>query len=349
MAAITVFANPRRRPRTVGTLTDRIEEIRYQHAEDGKWYKHKFEDGASIKLRDDGTALIARDDGRQVWLDDEADTLDNGRDDMYFLTNPGERRSRRQKTRKKRAAGTQLRAARKRLAEVKGKRRAALKRVIEKHERRTSGGIMATKRKRHRSKVRVHRRRHAVNARRTRRTRRRRRPVAVTHYAANPGRSRRRHAVARVHRRRHARRYRHNPRFGVNFLMEGLKDGVAVSAGQLVTKKLGGIAQQYVPGLSGTGAVPVIGSSAIAAVVTSLAARQFVPRASRLITAGAFSQVVNAAIAQTPLAGTLGLSAWPAPVAPVRAVGAWSARPALPAAGVRAWTSARVGGMRVIA
>ena len=327
MAGITVFANPRRRPRTVGTLTDRIEEIRYQHAEDGKWYKHKFEDGASIKLRDDGTALIARDDGRQVWLDDEAETLDNGRDDMYFLTNPSRRRKVGKTSRRRR-------------------HRAKVRPPVRRRSRTKTGGSMARTRKRHRSKVRVHRRRHAINARRTRR---RRRPVAVTHYAANPRRRRRRHAVARVHRRRHARRYRHNPRFGVNFLMEGLKDGVAVSAGQLVTKKLGSIAQQYVPGLSGTGAVPVIGSSALAAVVTSLAARQFVPRASRLITAGAFSQVVNAAIAQTPLAGTLGLSAWPAPVAPVRAVGAWPARPALPAAGVRAWPSARVGGMRVIA
>ncbi len=151
------------------------------------------------------------------------------------------------------------------------------------------------------------------------------------------------------HRRRHTtRRYRHNPRFRVNFLMEGLKDGVAVSVGQIATKKLGGIVQQYVPGLSGSGTAQAIGSKALAAVGTALIVRKVFPRGARMIAAGAFSEVVNAAVAATPVGATLGLSAWPAPVAPTRGIRAWTPAPALPAAGVRAWPVARVGGMRVI-
>jgi hypothetical protein len=214
----------------------------------------------------------------------------------HFLINPGARaKSRRRRTRV--SGGV-----------AKRRRRRKVSRRITS----SRGSTMARRRRRRVAAIRTHRRRrrrHATVARR-----RRRNPGALgAARRANPRRRR------RVHARRHARRrYRRNPgiigssRGIVGGIMQGLKDGAAVVGGQVVTRKVSGAVTGMLP--ASTAATVATGPGKIAlslasAVITAMIARRVLPGQARLITAGAFSETINCALAQSPIAPFL--SAYP--------------------------------------
>jgi hypothetical protein len=171
----------------------------------------------------------------------------------------------------------------------------------------------------------------------------------------NPARRR------RVRRRRvHSttrRRYRRNPsilgssRGIVGGIVQGLKDGGAVVLGQVAARKIKGAVTGMLPATaqaqvsSGIGA---IGLSLVSAIGASLIAKKALPGQARLIAAGAFSETINQALAQTPVAPFLaGTTRRPVrlvanPVAARRIAGgvrAWpgSGVPAAGRTGVAAW------------
>lgn len=133
------------------------------------------------------------------------------------------------------------------------------------------------------------------------------------------------------HRRR--RHHRRNPSFGLGFLVSALKDGATISVARVANRKIAGLINQYVPGLSATSPIGTIGAKVLAAAVVGLASRRLLPAYSRLVTAAAMSDAIDAGIAATPLAGYL--SAYPRIVRPMvagypRAAGALPAgRPAV--------------------
>lgn len=122
-------------------------------------------------------------------------------------------------------------------------------------------------------------------------------------YYPNP-RRRRRHAVTR----RHRRSYRRNPGLGLGFILDGLKEGSAVFAGQIANRKLANLVQQYVPGLKIVNAdgtpnlLGVFGSRILSAVAVGFVAKKAAPGWSRLITAGAFADAIGATLANIPAA-----------------------------------------------
>ena len=74
--AAGLHVNPRRAnppllilnpPRGRSDWSNAVEEIRYRHAHDGKYYKHPFEKGVALRGNPDGTATLYRPDGRPVW------------------------------------------------------------------------------------------------------------------------------------------------------------------------------------------------------------------------------------------------------------------------------------------
>jgi hypothetical protein len=96
------------------------------------------------------------------------------------------------------------------------------------------------------------------------------------------------------------------PRGLVGGIVQGLKDGAAVFAGQVAARKVRGAVTGMLPASTqatvSTG-VGQVGLAIASAVVTTLAARQFAPRGfGRLIAAGAFTEAINAVVAQTPVA-----------------------------------------------
>lgn len=165
------------------------------------------------------------------------------------------------------------------------------------------------------------RRRHAAL-----RTTRRRRRHHVRRRRHNPGAlatarrtNVRRHRRRRFSARRHHVRRRRNPGLAgitsrgiVGNIVQGLKDGAAVVGGQVVARKVSGAVTGMLPATmqpkvqSGAGKVAL---SIASAVVTSLIARRVLPAQARLITAGAFSETINCALAMTPIAPFL--SAYP--------------------------------------
>lgn len=54
---LAILGNPGK-AKVVGTLSRRLYELRYQHAKDGKDYRHPFGPGASVLLLSDGNVLI---------------------------------------------------------------------------------------------------------------------------------------------------------------------------------------------------------------------------------------------------------------------------------------------------
>lgn len=206
------------------------------------------------------------------------------------------------------------------------------------------------------------RRRAATSA--PKRRRRRRNPGGLAparRVSANPKRRRtrrRRRALASNPRRRRVKR---NPGISsarglVGGIVQGLKDGGAVVLGQVGARKVRGAVTGMLPAnlqatvASGIGQIAL---SIASAVVVSLVARKALPGQSRMISAGAFSETINAALAKTPIAPFL--SAFPARRMPValpagrgRGVAAWPGA-ALPRAGVSAWPGMRSVGMPVAA
>ena len=148
------------------------------------------------------------------------------------------------------------------------------------------------------------RRRHAVAKRRR---------SVVRHHATNPRRRRRRSYRANSHRTHRRRRsYHRNPAFGLGFLAQGLKDGAVITVGQIATRKLSGLASNYVPGLSPINAdgsknlIGIVGSRLAAGLVIGFASRRLAPQYSRLLVASAMSEVINAGLAASPAAPFLG-------------------------------------------
>lgn len=207
------------------------------------------------------------------------------------------------------------------------------------------------------------RRRAATNA--PRRRRRRRNPGALARARSvrtNP--TRRRHSRRRRHTlgnpRRH-RRVKRNPSLGsargiVGGIVQGLKDGGAVVLGQVGARKVRGAVTGMLPAnvqAQVSGGVGAIALSLASAVVVSLVARKALPGQARLISAGAFSETINAALAKTPIAPFL--SAYPprrialAPAGRGRpGVAAWPGQPAIPVrAGVAAYPMMRSVGMPI--
>jgi hypothetical protein len=196
--------------------------------------------------------------------------------------------------------------------------------------------------------------------------RRRRRALAVVRRAAAPARRRRRKAVfasnppRRHHRRRvarhHRRRFSRNPGIStsgiVGGIVQGLKDGAVVVAGQVAARKIRGAITGMLPAATQTSLKSGAGYVALSigsAVAVSIAAKKFLPAQARMAAAGAFSEAINAALAQTPIAPYLGAFA-PRRIVPIAGrrpvgVGAWTAPAAV--AGVGAWP--RVVGMPAMA
>jgi hypothetical protein len=184
--------------------------------------------------------------------------------------------------------------------------------------------------------------------------------------SSNPHKRRRRkrHAATRVARRRHAaatnpprhhrRRARRNPPLmgrgsAIGHALSGAVNGVSVAGGQLLARKIRGAAQGVLPatvnvskGLSG------VATTSAAALLVSWITAMFAPakyrRAGEFIIAGAWSEAINMALAQTPAAPYLsafsprrfpsGVAAWPA-----RRVGvaAWPASLPRSSGRVAAW------------
>lgn len=218
---------------------------------------------------------------------------------------------------------------------------------------------MAAKRRRRRKAVaRANPRRRRKSAARSAPRRRRRRAVAVAR-ANPPRRRRRRHVVARANPSRRRRGYRRNPPGGMmGQVTEGLQDGLAVVGGQVIARKLatGVAAMVPTPTNATIQKVQYVGLRLAAAIGVAMASKKFAPKYSRMMTAGAFSEAINAGLAQTPIAPFLAaiprrrgnpalagrrinpaigrVAAWPAaiPASTARAgVGAWARRgPGLP-------------------
>lgn len=143
--------------------------------------------------------------------------------------------------------------------------------------------------------------------------RKRRRKVRAS---SAPRRRRRRHLRANPphmrHRRRSRRRhsFRRNPPGGLVFgsIVQGAKDGAAVVVGQVVNGKIVGAAQGAFSSVAAL--QQPLGKVALnvgAAIMTSIVARKAAPGAyARFIAAGAFSEAINCALAQTPIASYLG-------------------------------------------
>lgn len=69
-AAERFAANPAQKPTPGGrVLSRRIEEVRYRHAKDGKWYKHPFTSQSTIELLRDGSFRVFSPSGKQLWGD----------------------------------------------------------------------------------------------------------------------------------------------------------------------------------------------------------------------------------------------------------------------------------------
>ena len=184
-------------------------------------------------------------------------------------------------------------------------RKPAKRRKVKKTSRHTSQGVSMARRRR--------RRKAAINSpkRRRRHTRRRINPGGL-----GPARAARHNPPRRRHRRRHTRinprrRYRRNPsilgssRGIVGGIVQGLKDGGAVVLGQVAARKIKGAVTGMLPATaqaqvsSGVGAIAL---SLVSAIGASLIAKKALPGSARLITAGAFSETINQALAQTPVA-----------------------------------------------
>lgn len=213
---------------------------------------------------------------------------------------------------------------------------------------------MAAKRRRRKSVARANapRRRRRKSVARANPVRRRRRRAVTAR--ANPVRRRRRHARANPV-RRHRRGFRRNPPGMMGQVMEGLQDGAAVVAGQVIARKLatGVAAMVPAPSSASIQKVQYVGLRLAAAVGISVMARKFAPKYSRMMAAGAFSEAINAGLAQTPIAPFLAaiprrrnpamgalprraaagrIAAWPTAIPAARTgVGAWARRtPGMP-------------------
>jgi hypothetical protein len=68
-AQLIVFSNPAGKRSKL--ISKRVEEIRYQHTADGKWYKHPFGPGVCAELLTDGSVRLYHSQGKPLfqWFD----------------------------------------------------------------------------------------------------------------------------------------------------------------------------------------------------------------------------------------------------------------------------------------
>lgn len=203
---------------------------------------------------------------------------------MHFLINPARGKSTK-KRRRTRARATTVRRRRKTTT--------------------SKGGSVAKRRRRRRAVSK------AVAPKRRRR--RRTNPGALGRARANPARRRRRRRVARANpatRRRRRGGFRRNPGLSsvsgiVGNVVQGVKDGAAVVVGEIASRKVRGAITGVLPAnvqaqvATGAGKIAL---SIAASLVVSLVARRAMPGQARLITAGAFAESINCALAATPVA-----------------------------------------------
>lgn len=153
---------------------------------------------------------------------------------------------------------------------------------------------MAKRRKRRTLKSNAPRRRH-----------KRRNPASLKHaLIMNPRRRRRSSLMRNKPRRRHG--FRRNPPLSVGGIMQGVQDGAAVYAGGLVARKFTGAVTGMLPTSTLPSAVSTVGLRLVAAVGLGMLTPKFAPKWSRMVTAGAFSETIASALAQTPVAPYLG-------------------------------------------
>lgn len=219
-----------------------------------------------------------------------------------FLINPRGGKSRRIHRRRRRRAVSLDRRKRK----VYRRKRTTLHRSGRLPRRRHHKGVTVARRRR---------RRH-VRANPVRRHHRRRR----RHLMAN-GPVRRRRRSYRVNARRHRRHFRRNPSFGgiTNAVIEGLKDGTAVFGGMIAARKIGNGLNAMIPATVAQSSPVLRGIlfRGLGAVVTGIAARKVLPRYAKMMTAGAFAELVNYAAQQQPTLNSF-LSAYSAAPVVVR-------------------------------
>lgn len=125
----------------------------------------------------------------------------------------------------------------------------------------------------------------------------------------------------------------------VKMMIQGAKDGFAVTVGRGVTKL---IAQKIPFGQTsaiGQGAVQLLVGTGLAMAVRNITKSE---RTAAFVLAGAFSNVIQTALAPVPVLGPAlsGVASWPRMAAPN--MGAWP-RAALPAAQPQPSNTARVG------
>lgn len=206
-----------------------------------------------------------------------------------------------------------------------------------------------------RRRRRRHRRAAIATPRRRHRRRHRRNPGGMGPARMHTNPRRRRRSVRRArrnyfygNRRRHRRRYRRNPAFIgsarglVGNIVQGLKDGAAVVGGQVATRKIRGAITGMLPATTAAQVSKGMGYVALSlasTIVTALIARKALPGQARMIVAGAYSETINCALAQTPIAPYL--SAFPRRRV-AGTVRGWPGNRVIPQrAGVAAWPMMR--------
>jgi hypothetical protein len=257
---------------------------------------------------------------------------------MYFLINgPRTRR-----VRHRRKAGKVDKRRRRRYLSSRTHKKLVRRSASPASARPARGLSMARRRRRTRRRSASGR---FVSAARTNPRKRRRHRRTVMAFSTNPRRRRRRRTFRANARRHTRRRFRRNPSFGRlsgvgAMVMQGVKDGGAVFAGQVAGRKLGAGLNAMLPAtvLASSPAARGILSRLAGALGVSIAARKVVPNYARFVTAGAFSEVINFAVSQNATAASF-LSAYSRRAVPVARVSGYPRAAALPAGrpGVRAY------------
>jgi hypothetical protein len=113
-----------------------------------------------------------------------------------------------------------------------------------------------------------------------------------------------------------------------------VKDGTAVYLGQVAARKIGNGLNAMIPATVAQNSPALRGIlfRGLGAVVTGIAARKVVPKYAKLVTAGAFAELVNFAVTQNPTLNAF-LSGYASPMVLRSGTRGWP----LPGSGVRGY------------
>ena len=125
----------------------------------------------------------------------------------------------------------------------------------------------------------------------------------------NRPRRRRKNPFAAHHRR--GRGFRRNPPLSVGGIMQGVQDGAAgCTRAAWSQRKFTGAVNGMLTSATATNPLPTaistVGLRLVAAVGLGIVTPKFAPKFARMVTAGAFSETIASALAQTPVAPYLG-------------------------------------------